>query len=94
MWVPQKQRCVAISSYEAEFMAATTAACQGIWLWNLLMQITDVEPCPVAIYVDNKSAIDLTKNPVFHHRSKHIDIMVKHMYAQTSSGCSERPCPR
>ena len=84
---------MAISSYEAEFMAATTAACQRIWLWNLLMQIIDIEPCPVAIYVDNKSAIELTKNPVFHHRSKHIeiryhiimdyiergDIMVKHV---------------
>ena len=31
-WVSQKQRCVALSSCEAEFMAATTAVCQGIWL--------------------------------------------------------------
>lgn len=38
------------------------------------MQITDVGPTPVVIYVDNKSSIDLTKNPVFHGRSKHIHI--------------------
>ncbi|XP_074363616.1 secreted RxLR effector protein 161-like [Apium graveolens] len=31
-WVSQKQRCVALSSCEAEFMAATAAACQAIWL--------------------------------------------------------------
>ena len=31
-WVSQKQKCVALSSCEAEFMAATGAACQGIWL--------------------------------------------------------------
>lgn len=40
-WVSQKQRCVALSSCEAEFMAATAAACQGIWLRNLLSRITN-----------------------------------------------------
>lgn len=73
-WVSQKQRCVALSSCEAEFMAANAAACQGIWLRNVLSQITDAEVSPVVLYVDNKSAIDLAKNPVFHGRSKHIDI--------------------
>lgn len=62
-WVSQKQRCVALSSCEAEFMAATTAACQGVWLRNLLSQISDMKRCPVVIYVDNKSAMDLAKNP-------------------------------
>lgn len=73
-WVSQKQRCVALSSCEAEFMAATAAACQGVWLRKLLSQITDAKPGPVIMYIDNKSAIDLAKNPVFHGRSKHIDI--------------------
>lgn len=73
-WVSQKQRCVALNSCEAEFMAATAAACQGVWLRNLLGEITDAKHGPVVIYIDNKSAIDLAKNPVFHGRSKHIDI--------------------
>lgn len=73
-WVSQKQRCVALSSCEAEFMAATAAACQGVWLRNLLGQITNMQQGPVIIYIDNKSAIDLAKNPFFHGRSKHIDI--------------------
>ncbi|XP_074378630.1 secreted RxLR effector protein 161-like [Apium graveolens] len=64
-WVSHKQRCVALSSCEAEFMAATAAACQGVWLQNLLMQITDMKHCPVTIYVDNKSAIDLAKKSYF-----------------------------
>lgn len=55
-------------------MAATAAACQGIWLRNLLGQVTDLGAGPIVIYVGNKSAIDLAKNPVFHGRSKHIDI--------------------
>lgn len=55
-------------------MAATAAACQGIWLRNVLMQVTGEQLGPVVIYIDNRSAIDLAKNPVFHGRSKHIDI--------------------
>lgn len=73
-WVSQKQRCVALSSCEAEFMAATAAACQAIWLKNLLAEVTGKNGGPVVLHIDNKSAIDLAKNPVFHGRSKHIDI--------------------
>lgn len=73
-WVSQKQRCVALSSCEAEFMAVTVAATQGIWLQSVLKQVVDVEPGPVIIYVDNKSAINLTKNPIINGRSKHIDM--------------------
>ncbi|XP_074360286.1 secreted RxLR effector protein 161-like [Apium graveolens] len=72
--VSQKQRCVALSSCEAKFMAATAATCQAIWLRNLLSKITGENVGPVILYIDNKSAIDLAKNPVFHGRSKHIDI--------------------
>ncbi|XP_074328334.1 secreted RxLR effector protein 161-like [Apium graveolens] len=73
-WVSQKQRCVALSSCEAEFIAATAAACQAIWLRNLLTRITGEEFGPVMLYIDNKSTIDLAKNLVFHGRSKHIDV--------------------
>lgn len=55
-------------------MAATAAACQGIWLRKLLNEVTDKCTSPVVLYIDNRSAIDLAKNPVFHGRSKHIDI--------------------
>lgn len=55
-------------------MAATAAACQGIWLRKLLSQITGIQVSPVVIYIDNMSDIDLAKNPVFHEMSKHIDI--------------------
>ncbi|XP_074351766.1 secreted RxLR effector protein 161-like [Apium graveolens] len=73
-WISQKQRWVALSSCEAEFMAVTAASCQAIWLRNVLNQITDGGTDPVVLYVDNKSAIDLAKNPVFHGHSKHIHI--------------------
>ncbi|KAL8127829.1 hypothetical protein AgCh_014672 [Apium graveolens] len=53
---------------------STTAATQGIWLQNLLKQVVDVAPGPSIIFMDNKSTIDLTKNPIINGRSKHIDM--------------------
>ena len=73
-WVSQKQRCVALSSCEAEFMAATFAACQAIWLQRVLSHITGIKTGPVTLYIDNRSVVDLARNPVFHGRSKHIDL--------------------
>lgn len=55
-------------------MAATSGACQSIWLARLLAEILDSEPAKVKLKVDNQSAISLSKNPVFHDRSKHIDL--------------------
>ncbi|GJR96389.1 uncharacterized mitochondrial protein-like protein [Tanacetum coccineum] len=53
-------------------MAATAAACQAIWLRELLTEVTGLKRQKVIIRVDNKLAIALSKNPVFHGRSKHI----------------------
>nr|GEZ68139.1 hypothetical protein [Tanacetum cinerariifolium] len=71
-WCSQKKTIVALSSCEAEFMAATAAACQAIWLRELLVEVTGLERQKVIIRVDNKSGIALSKDPVFHGRSIHI----------------------
>lgn len=55
-------------------MAATHAACQSIWLQGLLGEILGHQVGPVVLHVDNKSAMELMKNPVQHGRSKHIDV--------------------
>ena len=55
-------------------MAATTATCQGIWVSRLIHEITGKKVDPVTLYLDNRSTIDLIKNPVFHGRSQHIDL--------------------
>lgn len=73
-WLSQKQKVVAISSCEAEYIAAASAACQGLWLGQLLAEMEGKQPVQVELLVDNKSAISLAKNPVHHDRSKHIDI--------------------
>ena len=53
-------------------MAGTNAARQAIWLQDLLCEITGQPSERVIIRIDNQSAIALTRNPVFHGRSKHI----------------------
>nr|GEW76395.1 zinc finger, CCHC-type [Tanacetum cinerariifolium] len=72
-WSTQKQATVALSSCESEFIAATATATQALWLKRLLSMLTHSEEDKVTIRVDNKSAITLMKNPIFHGRSKHID---------------------
>ncbi|KAJ0532496.1 putative RNA-directed DNA polymerase [Helianthus annuus] len=72
-WCTQKQQTVALSSCESEFMAATAAACQALWLKRLLSEITGWKEEKITLRVDNVSAIALMRNPVFHGRSKHID---------------------
>jgi hypothetical protein len=72
-WASQKQWVVALSSCEAEYIASANVACQGIWLSRLLGELLNTQALIVKPLMDNKSAIALSKNPVHHDRSKHID---------------------
>ncbi|XP_066354384.1 uncharacterized mitochondrial protein AtMg00810-like [Miscanthus floridulus] len=73
-WQSQKQRVVALSSCEAEYIAATTTACQGVWLARLLAELKGEKTSAISLKMDNQSAIALSRNRVFHDRSKHIDV--------------------
>jgi hypothetical protein len=73
-WHSTKQKVVALSSCEAEYIAAATAACEEVWLAQLLSELKDSEAGVPVLRVDNKSTISLVKNPVHHDRSKRIDI--------------------
>lgn len=72
-WSSHKQKIVALSSCQAELMAATMAACQALWFRNLLAELMGEEPKIVKLFVDNKSAIALMNNPKFDGRSKHLE---------------------
>ena len=61
-------------SVEAEYMAMHMGSCKAICLHKLLTCLFDQELEPMVIYHDNQSCIKLSENPVFHDRSKHIDI--------------------
>nr|KYP32045.1 Retrovirus-related Pol polyprotein from transposon TNT 1-94 [Cajanus cajan] len=72
-WCSRKQSVVALSSCEAEYIAASMGACQALWLETLLEELKTETEEGMLLMVDNKSAINLAKNPVAHGRSKHIE---------------------
>ncbi|KAJ4788299.1 polyprotein [Rhynchospora pubera] len=73
-WVSKKQPIVTLSTCEAEYVAASSCVCHALWLRKLLKEMNFARDKPTEIRVDNKSAIELAKNPVHHERSKHIDV--------------------
>ena len=73
-WSSRKQHTVAKSSTEAEYVALSTATQEGIWLRRLLSCLKLDMNSPTVIYEDNQGAIDLSKNPKHHDRTKHIDV--------------------
>ncbi|CAI7840084.1 unnamed protein product [Closterium sp. NIES-53] len=72
-WQSKKQGCVALSSTEAEYMAVMQGAREAVWLRGLLTELGLPQHEPTILHIDNTSAIALSKNPVYHGRTKHID---------------------
>ena len=76
-WSSKRQATVAMSSAEAEYVAATHAAKESIWVKNFLSEINfdrSIDGLSIRIFCDSASAIQLSKNSIFHARTKHIDL--------------------
>ena len=63
-WMSKKLSIVALSTCEDEYVVASSSVCEAIWLKNLLKEFDHSQEESIIIYVDNKSAIELPKNPV------------------------------
>ncbi len=72
-WVSRLQKIVTLSTTEAEYVAVTEAALEMIWLKAFLGELGLKQEDSV-LFSDSQSAIHLAKNPVFHARTKHIDL--------------------
>ena len=77
---------VALSSCEAEYIAGSYAACQAIWIIFVLEEMTVEVKKPLVLQIDNKSAINLAKNPVLHGRSKHIEARFHFLREKVNQG--------
>uniref|UniRef100_A0AAV1U9J1 Reverse transcriptase Ty1/copia-type domain-containing protein n=1 Tax=Peronospora matthiolae TaxID=2874970 RepID=A0AAV1U9J1_9STRA len=74
-WRSKKQRKVALSSREAEYMDLSEATQEAVWLRVFLCELGEMTSNQaVKIFEDNQGSIALAKNPEFHKRMKHIDI--------------------
>ncbi|GAU43786.1 hypothetical protein TSUD_378110 [Trifolium subterraneum] len=71
---------------EAEYVADSLAACQANWLQSLLSEMKITDNITVMLKIDNKSAINLAKNPVSHGKSKHIETRFHFLRDQVNKG--------
>ncbi len=85
-WQSCKQPTVALSSVEAEYMAATQATREAVWWRAFLTELGMPPTAATVIHSDSQGAIALSKNPEHHKRTKHIDIQHHYVREQVSTG--------
>ena len=73
-WKSKKQQVVVRSSAEAEYRAMASVTSELVWIKQLLQELKFCEIQPMKLYCDNQAAIHIASNPVFHERTKHIEI--------------------
>ncbi|RVX17651.1 Retrovirus-related Pol polyprotein from transposon TNT 1-94 [Vitis vinifera] len=88
-WSSKKQPVVTLSTTEAEFVAAASCACQGVWMRRVLEKLGHSQGKCTTVLCDNNSTIKLSKNPVMHGRSKHIDVRFHFLRDLTREGVVE-----
>lgn len=84
-WRSKKQQVLALSSTEAEYIAATEAAKESQWIVSFLNEIGYPLKC-TTLYGDNKGANSLVLNPMYHSRTKHIDVRFRYVTELSEAG--------
>ena len=85
-WRSRKQTSVALSTTKAKYIAACSAISEVVWLQKMLSGLFDLEMDATCIYCDNQSCIKLSENPVFHDKSKHIEIKYQYIRDMVEKG--------
>jgi Reverse transcriptase (RNA-dependent DNA polymerase) len=73
-WTAKRQEIISLSTTESEYIAATYAAKEALWLRSLISQLFDTTLEATTLFSDNQSAIALSKDHQYHARTKHIDV--------------------
>lgn len=73
VWISKRQACIALSSTEAEIMAASTAAIEIVFLRNALEELGLGQSVPTELGVDNSGAVDIAHDPMHRGRTMHIE---------------------
>ena len=73
-WKSNKQSVVSQSSAESEYRAMTQSVCKIMWVRQLLMEVGIETLVPTKLWCDNQAAMHIASNPVFHERTKYIEI--------------------
>nr|CAN77210.1 hypothetical protein VITISV_000141 [Vitis vinifera] len=86
-WKSKKQDVVARSSAKAEYRAMALATCELIWLRHLLQELRFGKDEQMKLICDNQAALHIASNPVFHERTKHIEVDCHFIREKIASGC-------
>ncbi|GAV86711.1 hypothetical protein CFOL_v3_30137 [Cephalotus follicularis] len=73
-WKSKKQATISKSSVETEYRAMANTTCEVVWILGLLEDMGVKENKLVFLYCDNKAALHIAANPMYHERTKHIEI--------------------
>ena len=73
-WFSRKQTNIALSTAEAEYIASCSACSEAVWLRKMLARLFNAEIDVTDILCDNQSCIKMIETPVFHDKSKHIQV--------------------
>jgi len=75
-----------LSTTEAEYIAASDATKEAMWMRRLMESVRAADDGPTQLRLDNQGSIKLVKNPEFHKRTKHIDVRFHYIREVYSSG--------
>jgi hypothetical protein len=81
-WKRKQQHVVACSSAEVDYCAMTSASCELNWLKNLLANLGFHNHTPMTLFCDNQAAMHIAANPVFHERTKHLEVDCHYIHQQ------------
>ena len=94
VWGCKKQKCVALSTAEAEYIAASLAVQELLYLRNVLRGVGIEVRTPVCVREDNQACLRIVDNPVLHTRAKHIDLRYHFVSDHVAGGdVSFKYCP-
>ena len=84
-WKIKKQAVVAISSVEVEYRLMASTTCELIWLRGLLCGLGIFNFQSMCLYCDNQAAMHIASNPVFHKKTKHIEVDCHYVHEQVQT---------
>ena len=83
----KKQDVVARSSVEVEYRVMSLATCELIWLKHLLQELRFGNDEQMKLICGNQAALHISSNPIFHKRTKHIEVDCHFIREKIASGC-------
>jgi hypothetical protein len=84
-WLSKKQGSISLSTTKVEYIVVATCCTQVLWMIQILADLEVKYTAPIPIHCDNTSALNLSKNPIFHSKTKHILIKYHFLREQVNN---------